>query len=133
MTAEWNNFVNSWHRKRADEKIDNKCKEHKRGNNCLDSQSWIKSISRPVDISVPVTVTPFAVAGKPTAKCAGEYDVNPKCSENESNSLVFTITQKMNVDIPVLFGAEICFDKAYAVDSGECNNVQKLDMPLITS
>jgi len=119
---EWNTYVFSW-QKRNQEKIDKKCEEQE-NDDCFDIRSCIKSLCRSVGISVPVTVTPFAVPGKPTAKCAGEHEVNPcsKYCDNENNSLKFTITQKLNVNIPVLFGAEICFDKASAVDNGEYNN-----------
>jgi len=80
-------------------------------------------------MSVPVTVTPFAVPAQPVAKGVGEYEVSSggEYSDNESNSLKFTITQKLNVNIPVLFGAEICFDKACAVDNGECNAIDNGD------
>jgi len=118
---EWNDFVFSWQRKNQ-ERVDEKCEEHE-NDDCFDIQSCIKSLCRSVGISVPVTVTPFAVPGRPTAKCAGEYKVNP-CNtwhDSGSNSLKFTVTQKLNVNIPVLFGAEICFDKACAVDNGECS------------
>jgi len=119
--SEWNNFVSTWQRNR-DERIDKKCKEqYERDDNCF-IQSCLNSVCRSFDISVPITVTPFAVPGKPTAKSAGEYEVNPCVCDNENDCLKFTITQKMNVDIPVLFGAEICFDKACAKDNGECDD-----------
>ena len=59
--SEWNNFVYTWHRDRADEGINNKYEEQ---------------------------------------------------DEDESNNLKFTI----EIDIPVLFGVEICLDKACITD-----------------
>ena len=138
---EWDNFVSYWNMKNSDKGTANNytgqknhgtkdtrkpCNDTKNegGGEYFNMQSCIESFCKSFGISVPVTVTPFAVPGKPTAKSAGEYEVNPccKCCDNENNNLKFTITQKMNVDIPVLFGAEICFDKASAVDSDECTD-----------
>jgi len=90
--------------------------------NCFEIQSCKKPVNRSFDVSVPVTITPFAVAEKPEVKCAGEVDVTHghKCCENESNSFDFTITQRICVDIPIKFGAETCFGKTCAEESGKC-------------
>ncbi|MCL2571243.1 MAG: hypothetical protein FWE11_02480 [Defluviitaleaceae bacterium] len=116
---EWNNFVSSWQRRR-DEILDEKCKE-KPSDNCYDIQSCVKSLCRSIGVSVPVTVRPIAVPGEPKAKGTGEFEVNP-CGKSCDNEMKFTITQNMNVDIPMLFGAEICFDEACAEDNGECDD-----------
>lgn len=97
---EWNDFVEMW--------------RSKHDGDCPDIRACIKSLCKSLDISVPVTVTPFAIPGVPAANCADEYEVIPH------SRFKFTVTQKMNVTIPVLFGAEICFDDAFA-DNGECN------------
>jgi len=138
---EWDNFVSSWHKRRDDEEIDCNNTAHKkngkrgikkhyndikddRGNDHFDIQSCIESFCRSLGISVPVTVMPFAVPGKPEEKCAGEFEINPcfKCCENKCNNSKFIITKKINVTIPMMLGAEIYFDKAYAIDNGKCND-----------
>jgi hypothetical protein len=89
---------------------------------CYDLQSCDKVVRKSFDVSVPVTITPFARPEKPEVKCSGEIVITPghKCCENESNSFEFTVTQRINVDIPVKFGAEVCFFKTCAADKCGC-------------
>jgi len=92
----------------------------------INNREWddfVSSFCKSIGISVPATVTPFSVPGEPTAKDSGEYQVS-SC-DNENDCVKFTITKKMDINIPMLFGAEICFDKAYAVDNGKCNDEDK--------
>jgi len=91
--------------------------------NCHDIQSCRKSVCKSFDVSVPVTVTPFAVPEKPDVKCAGEITISPghKCCESDSNSFEFTITQRVYADIPIKFGAVICYDETCAVEKGKCD------------
>jgi len=155
---EWNNFVSSWQSRKDDDRKDSNYYEHKGhdrkrskkhcsndddrhskvNEELVNIQTAIQSFCRSIGISVPVTVTPFSVQGKPVAKSAGEIEMKPcdehrknpccksrknpgnECCKNECSGYKYTITQKMNVDIPMLFGAEICFDKACAEDAGEC-------------
>ena len=62
-----------------------------------------------VDVCVPVTVKPFANVLTPKIKhvgtpvvCAGEGECRGGCG----NICKFTISQKIKVDIPVIFGAK---------------------------
>jgi hypothetical protein len=90
--------------------------------NCFDIESCKKTVCRAIDISVPVTVTPFATTEKPEAKCVGDITVSPgnTCCESEHEPIRFTVTQRINVEIPLTFGAEICFDKSCAMDKDKC-------------
>lgn len=108
----WDDFVSAWQGR------EDVCDDD------FDMQSCIKSICKSIDISVPATVIPFAIPGEPIAKNVGEYQVNSygKYGDNENDGVKFTITKKMDIHIPMLFGAEICFDKAYATDNGRCND-----------
>jgi hypothetical protein len=92
--------------------------------NCFEIQSCKKLVNRSFDVSVPVTITPFAIPEKPEVRCAGEIEVTPghKCCENPDNSFEFTITQKVSIDIPIKFGAETCFGKTCAVGECKCDH-----------
>jgi hypothetical protein len=83
---------------------------------CFEIQSCEKNVKKTFEVSVPVTVTPFAVPEKPDVKCAGEIMVTPGhiCCDPKNNSLEFTITQKIIVEIPVKFGAEVCYGQPCA-------------------
>ena len=62
-----------------------------------------------VDVCVPVTVTPFAKAGKTVTKCCGEPVVTPgdkPCPGRKNGVCTFTIKQTICVEVPVEFGAD---------------------------
>ena len=91
------------------------CKE-----DCYDIQPCEKNVSRTYDINVPVTVKPYATAGKPEVKCAGECEVccgHKRCG-NPDSDFEFTLTQKITIDIPIKCGAEICYGKTCC--EGQC-------------
>ena len=93
---------------------------------CFEAEACERSVCRSFDISVPVTITPLAIPDTPEIRCSCEIEVSPGHSpcENESddNNFKFTITQKIYVDIPIKFGAEVCYDETCAVESGECDD-----------
>jgi len=103
-------FRNHWDDNCDDDKIDN--------------PSCEKTVCRSFDVFVPVTVTPFAKPRKPNVRCL-ETKITPghKCCKSRDNRFKFTITQKINVDIPVKFGAEVCFDEACSFDNGTCDKL----------
>lgn len=59
-------------------------------------------------VCVPVTVTPFAMPGEATATCCGTPVVTPdgQC-QGSRKSCSFTIRQRLCIEIPISFGAEI--------------------------
>jgi hypothetical protein len=87
---------------------------------CYDIQSCEKTILRTFDVSVPVTVVPYATPEKPEVKCSGEAGVvcGHKSCDDYDNIFEFTVTQKLTVDIPIRIGAEICYGKTCA--EGRC-------------
>lgn len=97
--------------------LDNNCNDDKINHSCE------KSVCKSFDISLPITITTFAVPSKPKVKCSREIEITNghKCCRRKDNSFKFTITQKINVDIPVKFGAEVCYDEAYSFDNGICD------------
>ena len=63
-----------------------------------------------VTVCLPVEVKPFADVGKIKVKCLGSSDVN--CSEKGCCGEIkgkcnFTISQKIRVEVPVTFGADV--------------------------
>ena len=63
-----------------------------------------------VDVCVPVTVKPFGKAGNVTTKCLGKAVValgNEYCPGKKDGVCKFTITQKLRIEVPVIFGAEV--------------------------
>ena len=81
---------------------------------CFDITACEKFVCKAFDVSVPVTVTPFAIAQKPEVKCIGDVEVTngiEHCDERKKD-FEFTITQKIKVKIPVEFGADTCFEES---------------------
>lgn len=62
-----------------------------------------------IDLSVPVTVTPFAHAGATRTKCCGEPSVvsgETPYSGRKNGVCTFSISQTICVEVPVDFGAK---------------------------
>jgi hypothetical protein len=89
---------------------------------CFDSTPCDRSVCRAFDLSVPVTITPFAELQVPSATCVGEIEIHPghRPCPGGKRHFEFTISQKIKTEIPVEFGAEVCFDEACIEDDGEC-------------
>jgi hypothetical protein len=66
------------------------------------------------EVLVPVTVRPFALPERPRIRCEGEAEVYPGHRECEECVYEFTIAQRVNVEIPVRFGAEVCCERPCA-------------------
>ena len=73
-------------------------------------------------VCVPVTVTPFADAGRARATCCGEPIVSNQSScSGTRRSCTFTVTQTICVEIPITFGATIDTGTA-TVQCGDVND-----------
>jgi len=83
---------------------------------CFDDLTCEKYSYKDYNISVPVSVTPYAVAFEPEVKCIGDLIISPgiKPFENKSDSLDFEITQKISVITPVKFGVKTCYGETCA-------------------
>lgn len=68
-----------------------------------------------VNVSVPVTVKPFAHTGEIRVKCCGHPVVHSACALPEAShyndTCSFTITQTICVEVPVEFGADTEIDE----------------------
>lgn len=61
-----------------------------------------------VNICVPITVKPFGEAGNATVQCLGCPIVMPGCDHcpgKPGDVCKFTISQKLRIEVPVVFGA----------------------------
>ena len=91
---------------------------------CYEINACDRTVRRSFEVSVPFTVTPYAVPGRPEINCAGNVVVKPcriRC-RNEDDSFDFTVSQVINIDLPVEFGAEVCYDRTCVDDNSRCIN-----------
>jgi hypothetical protein len=108
--------------------IDHECDE---GKTCYEIPSCIKNVCKAFDVSLPVSITPFAVADTPEIICAGEIEItqgNLCCDdEGEENEkrFKFTISQQIEVEIPVKFGAEVCYHESCAEENDDCGEMEE--------
>lgn len=59
------------------------------------------------DISLPVELSPHASVGKIETECCGKPII--RCKEaRRHNTCEITITQKIQIKIPIKYGAKIC-------------------------
>lgn len=79
------------------------------------------------NVSVPVTVIPFAEPGMPKVTCCGEAVITPGkdggCGYSDK-FCSFTISQRISVEIPVTFGAKA----AVGASTVECECVTSKDL-----
>lgn len=63
-----------------------------------------------INVTVPVTVTPYAHTGEIRVKCCGHPVVHSACAlpdaGNYNDTCSFTIAQTICVEVPVEFGAD---------------------------
>lgn len=73
-----------------------------------------------VTVSVPVTIKPFGEAGNAKTQCLGKAVISSgshKFSGKPGEECKFTISQKLRVEVPVIFGARAEVGEA-TVDCG---------------
>jgi uncharacterized repeat protein (TIGR01451 family) len=90
---------------------------------CAEMPSHNEPVCKAFKVSKPLCISPYAVAGKPKVRCAGKAQMTPgrKRGGNGNSTFEFTIRRKIKVDIPMKFGADVCYDKACVVDTGNCD------------
>ena len=79
-----------------------------------------------VNVCIPVTIKTFGEAGNAKTQCLGKAIISSGCDScaGKSNDVCkFTISQKLRVEVPVIFGARAEVGKAsvdcdYAVNCG---------------
>ncbi len=84
--------------------------------------------SQEVLVGVPVEVKPFAHVGKVSAKCVGKPVIKHgtlNCEGRPGQVCKFTVSQKMKVEVPVMFGTKTKVGEAII----DCKHCEKLEMP----
>jgi len=82
-----------------------------------------RSVCKIYTVSLPFTVKPFARKETPDIECFGEEVLSEghKPCPSQQREFEYTLTQKVRVELPVAFGAEICYEEPCAEDNGECD------------
>lgn len=99
----------------------------KPGDKCFDDECCEDKKAAYFTVSVPYTIKPYAIPGKPEVECVGRevithghMDCKDKCEVFK-----FTCSQKICVKLPVKFGAITCVDDTCVEeddDQGEDEN-----------
>jgi hypothetical protein len=79
-------------------------------------------------VCLPVAVSPYAVTGPIKIKCCGEPVVSSfcnRCRGKVNETCEFTISQKINVEIPVEFGATVNIGETFI----ECGCASADELP----
>jgi hypothetical protein len=84
-----------------------------------------------VNVCIPVTIKPFGEVGNAKTHCLGNAVVSGGCTQCPGQTggvCKFTISQKLRVEVPVVFGAraevgEVLVDCGCAESTGGCNGV----------
>lgn len=77
-----------------------------------------------VVIGVPVEIKPFAKVGKVKTECIGKLDIHhgsEKCEGRPHQTCKFTVSQKMRVEVPVIFGAKTEVGEAHIDCKHHCS------------
>lgn len=95
--------------------------------NCPDGCSTIGS--QRAKICLPVSVIPYAITSPAIINCCGNTKISSNCECNckgDSTSCDFVISQIINVDVPVEFGASVKIGETYIqcnVDEGLLDSI----------
>jgi len=87
-----------------------------------DEDSCEKAICKIYSVSLPFTVKPFARKETPDIICLEGMTLSEghvPCP-NPRRDFDYTLTQRIKVELPVAFGAEVCYEEPCAEDDGEC-------------
>lgn len=82
-----------------------------------------------VNVCIPVTIKPFGEVGNAKTKCLGDAVVSAGCDMcpgKPGDVCKFTISQKLRVEVPVIFGARAEVDEA-SISCGGADSISKCD------
>jgi len=81
-----------------------------------------QNICKIYSVSLPVTVRPFARREETEIICFGELETHEghRPCPDPRREFEYTFIQRIRVEIPVAFGAEVCCDEPCAEDDGQC-------------
>lgn len=79
-----------------------------------------------VEVCLPITVKPYTKTGPIKTKCCGAAIVKAgsrNCAGVKDGECSFTVTQKLRVEIPVVFGAKAMVGDTYVCCLNPCTNL----------
>jgi len=88
-----------------------------------DEDSCEQSVCKIYSISLPFTVKPFARKDTPNIICLDGMTLSPGhvLCPSPQRDFDYTLTQRIKVELPVAFGAEVCYEEPCTEDDGECD------------
>jgi len=87
-----------------------------------DEDSCETTLCKLYSISLPFTVKPFARKETPEIICVGDIELEDghiPC-QDPRQEFEYTLKQQIKVELPVAFGAEVCYEEPCAEDDGRC-------------
>lgn len=95
-------------------------------NNASCNQTCPTIGSQSATVCLPVSISPYAVTGPATVKCRGSAVINHTCQEctgKINGKCDFVISQKIQIDLPVEFGATVKVGDTYVdCDCSPCKD-----------
>jgi len=91
---------------------------------CYDIKACDRNVRRSFEVSLPITITPYALPSEPGVCCGGGASVrhgHRQC-DNRRKSHEFTVSQIINVEIPIEFGAKICYEDYCSEERNRCSD-----------
>jgi len=126
LNLDWNREITSWHeRKNAESSNNRKHRHHEcEDSDCYDIEACDRNVHRSFEVSLPITIIPYALPCEPDACCGGEVKIRHghKRCDRRSKSHEYTISQIINVEIPIEFGAKICYEDYCSEEHDRCND-----------
>ena len=100
---------------------DNKCRKER---DCYEVDACERNVRKSFELSLPITITPFAFTGEPFVCCGGEAKIRHghKRCDSKRKGHEYTISQIVNIQIPVEFGAEVCYEDYCSEERGRCED-----------
>jgi len=139
LNWDWDKEIASWNKRRNADGCDKRriktesnetdfpCKHNHhdcKDSDCYEVKACDRHVRRSFEVSLPITITPYALPGEPDACCGGEARIrhghkrcNNICKKHE-----FTVSQIINVEIPIEFGAQVCYEDYCSEERGRCTN-----------
>ena len=77
-----------------------------------------------VNVCVPVTIKAFGEVGNATTKCLGNALITSGCNpcvSGSGNICKFTVSQKLRIEVPIIFGARAEADEAIIDCDCDCD------------
>ena len=94
--------------------------------NVIDKIGWSATGYQDVDVCIPITIRPFGEVGNVKTRCEGKPLISRGCDHcpgQPGGVCKFTISQRLRVEVPVIFGAKAESGEA----SVECGCADSID------